>query len=139
DVAAVLVGLEAGLNRTLPLAGIAQARARLRGDERTGQRVGGRLEQADGVDAAIVRVAAEALVALSHLDRDGVLANARVTPRRQTHRSARRLHLDDVAGIYAQAVGRGRVDLHPRRPAELADRIRQLLEPRAIREPPVEE
>jgi hypothetical protein len=143
DLAIVLAVLQAGLRRALPLARLADPRPRLRVDQAAGHGLGGGAQEMERVDAALIGVPSEVLVALAELDGDGVPPHARVAPHRRAHRPLLAVHFrgdfEDVAVVQAQPVGRGRVDLDPRVPGELADGVRQFLEPRPVGQAPVPE
>src|SRR6185437_4419685 len=72
-------------------------------------------------------------MALPGRNRDGILVNAEERKRGRDHRAVRRLHLENVAAIDPESLRRLRVNLHPRRPADLRDRIRELLQPWLVR------
>jgi hypothetical protein len=78
-------------------------------------------------------------VALTRWDRDRVLVNSHIWERWSANRPVRRLHLEDVASIDAEPLRRLGVQLDPRAPRDLRDRVGELLEPRLVGTAPVAE
>src|SRR5690606_39149085 len=124
----------AGLGDPLPAAGGAERGADPLPDQAARGLVDPGADQARGVDPAALRVAAERLVALAELNRDRVRPQAGVRPHGQLDAAVRRRDLGDAALDQTEPLGGLRVDLDPRDPGDLADRVGQLLEPRAVGE-----
>ena len=70
---------------------------------------------------------------LAQRDGDRVLMNSEIRECRRPHRAVRRLDLEDVAALDAEPLRGLGMDLDPRAPADLRDRVGQLLEPRLVR------
>ncbi len=97
-------------------------------------------EQHVGVDAAALGVAAERLVPEAHLDRHGVGPNAGVDVRRRPRCSrSGDADLHQSPCSTPSSLGGARVDLHPRIPGHLGDRVRELQQPRPVGGAAVEE
>ncbi len=69
---------------------------------------------------------------LPERDRDRILVYAEIRESRSANRPCRRLDLEYVTTINAESDGRLRMNLDPRAPRHLGDRIRQFLEPRLV-------
>ncbi len=55
--------------------------------------------------------------------------NAKIDVGRRRHRPRGRRHREVIAGVDAEAIGGGRMDLDPRLPDNLADRVGKFLQP----------